>query len=144
VVERAAVLGEARRAVRERSFEHRRKRRLAEVRAPLAAERAAAAAGQPGEDDVVAGRDRRHAGADLLDDARALVAEYHGQRVRRHARNHVPVAVADAARLDADEDLAVARGGQLDLLDAEGLSDPPEDGGAHDLILSRSPGTLAP
>ena len=49
---------------------------LAEVRAAAQALAARAAVGQPAQDHVVAGRDVRDAGPDLLDDARALVTDH--------------------------------------------------------------------
>ena len=54
-----------------------------------------------------------------LDDARALVAEQHGQRVPKTGANDVEVGAADAARVDADERLPRAGLVELELLDAE-------------------------
>ena len=54
-----------------------------------AARVASTAAGEERHHDPVAGRDIRHAGADLFDDARRLVTEQHRQGAR-------PVAVDDA------------------------------------------------
>ena len=95
------------------------------------------------EDHVAAHGHVRDAFADRLDDACALVAEDGGQRVRRGARDHVPVAVADAARRQPNGYFAGSWLGELDLLDAEGPIGLPQDGGAHGPILRPQSGTLA-
>ena len=66
------------------------------------------------------GATERDALADALDDARALVAE-HGRRIARgiSAGGGVEVGVADAAGDQADEHLAGAWLGEIDLLDGE-------------------------
>ena len=71
----------------------------------------------PGATDVTSGPTR-------LDDAGALVPE-HGRRVagRVGARRRVEVGVADAAGDEADEHLARARLGELDLLHDERLAE---------------------
>ncbi len=51
--------------------------------------------------------------ADGLDDAGALVAEQHGQRMAEARLQHVQVGVADAGRLEPDDHLA--RPGLVDL-----------------------------
>ena len=81
-------------------------------RARVAARRA------PRDHDAIAGRDGGHALADLLDDSSALVAEQDRKRQAPAARlDHVQVAVADAACLDAHLHLARARRIERDLLD---------------------------
>ena len=74
--------------------------------------------------DVVAGRERADAVADLLDDARSLVAE-HRRRVAGGVGTgrRVQVGMADAARDEAYENLAGLRLGQIDLLDLERLTE---------------------
>ena len=65
--------------------------------------------------DVVARLHERHAGADPLDDARALVPEHAGRVARGvGARRGVEVGVADAARDEAHQHLAGLRLGQVD------------------------------
>ena len=59
--------------------------------------------------------------ADGLDDAGALVAEQHRERMVVAGSHDVEVGVADAGGLDPDASLARARLVQLDLLDAEVL-----------------------
>jgi hypothetical protein len=79
---------------------------------------------------MVAGFDRRHVLADLLDDAGALVAE-HGRCITRWigSGGRVQVGVADAARDEPDERLARLRLRQVDLLDGERLPELLEDCG---------------
>src|SRR5436190_11769565 len=73
-------------------------------------------------DHMVARRERRDAGPDDLDDARALVPE-HARRVaaRVGAGRRVEIGVTDAAGDDADQRLARFRSLQLDVLDDERL-----------------------
>ena len=70
-------------------------------------------------------------GADLLDDAGAFVSEHRRQRHRQIARDHVQVAMADAARPEADEHLVGAWCSQGERFDADGVTDGIHDGGAH-------------
>ena len=81
---------------------------------------ALAALGREERDHVIAGLERRHALAEALDDAGALVAE-HGRRVTRRvgAGGRVEVGVADAARNEPDENLARLRLGEIELLHRE-------------------------
>ena len=81
---------------------------------------------------MVAGRDARHALADLLDDPRALVPE-HGGGVAGGigATGGVEVGVADAAGREAHEHLTGSRPVELDLLDDERLGELLENGGAN-------------
>ena len=92
---------------------------------------ALAALGREERDDVVAGRDRRDAVADALDDACALVAE-HGRRVAGGvgAGGGVEIRVADAAGDEPDERLSRLRLGELDLLHRQRRSELLQDGGA--------------
>ena len=91
----------------------------AAARIAAQARRTGVAAGRaPRDHDAVAGCDRGHALADLLDDSGALVAEQDRERQSPAARlDHVQVAVADPAGLDAH--LHLARPGRIerDLLD---------------------------
>ena len=138
MADRLAVQREARRAVREVALVLLLADREAEVRAVAAAVDALAALRREERDDVIAGRERRDALADLLDDAGALVPE-HGRRVagRIGARGGVEIGVADAAGDEAHEHLAGARLGQLDLAHDERLPELLEDGGS-DLHQTRS------
>ena len=75
-------------------------------------------------DHAVAGRDAGDAVADLLDDARALVAE--DRRCvsgRVGAGRRVQVGVADPARLEPHEHLTRLRLGELDVRDVERLTE---------------------
>ena len=88
------------------------------------------------EDDVVAGHDVGDACADLLDDARRLVAEHHGKRRRPVPVHDVPVAVADARGLHLHAGLAGARALLGQIHDLEGRVCLEEDGSFHGLFLS--------
>ena len=105
--------------------------RDAPVRPAAAAVDALAALRGEERDDVVAGLDERHALADALDDARALVPE-HARHVsgRVGARGGVQVGVADAARSEPHEHLALLRLREIDLVDDERLPEFLEHGGA--------------
>ena len=73
--------------------------------------------------DVVALLQRGHAGADIDDDARALVAEdRREQPFRIGAGAGEFVGVADAGRLDLDQHLAGFRPVEIDRLDDEGVA----------------------
>ena len=80
---------------------------------------------------MVARRHGRYALADLLNNARSLVAEDYGNRVRRRPLDDVPVAVADPACAQAHRDLATTGRGELDVLHGESLADRVEDGRQH-------------
>ena len=80
---------------------------------------------------MVARRDVRDVGPDLLDDARALVTDYGRHRAGVDPLRGVQVGVANAARDHADQDLAGARGVELELLHDERLPELVEDGGSH-------------
>ena len=104
----------------------------AQVGARADAVLALAALGAEQRDHAVALAHQRHAPADLLDDARALVAQ-HGGRVARRvgAGGGVQVGVADAAGLQAHQHLALLGLGQLHLLDHQRLTELLQDCGAH-------------
>ena len=77
---------------------------------------------------MVARREADHAGTDLLDDSRALVAEDDGERRRMDALRDMQVGMADAARRHADGQLACLRRIELEVLDDERLPERMEDG----------------
>ena len=80
---------------------------------------------------MIALHDRRHAGPDVDHDSRALVAEDRGKEpLRIGAGQGEFVGVADAGRLDLDQDLAGARPIEIDLGHFERLSGGDGDGGA--------------
>ena len=82
--------------------------------------------------------------ADLDDDAGALVAEDRREEALRiGARERELVGVADAGRLDLDQDLAGLRAFELDGLDRERLAGGEGNGGA-DVHRQASPGRGAP
>src|SRR5262249_47440998 len=92
---------------------------LAEVRVAGVAVPAGAAVRHPVEDDVVAGLDALDARADLLDDARPLVAEDAGQWHRQVTGDRVQIAVTHAARAEANEDLSLPWIADRERLDGE-------------------------
>ena len=95
--------------------------RLAE-RGPARFARAAVpAARHERRDDVVADLQVGDARAELLDDARALVAEHHRQRPRPVAVDHREVGMAEADRAHLQQHLARARRVELDVGDLERL-----------------------
>jgi hypothetical protein len=101
---------------------------------------ALAALGREERDDVIARRHHRHPRADSLDDAGAFVAEDAGRVAGRVlARCRVEIGVADAARCEADEDLALLRLSEVELLDDERLTELLEDCGAD---LHRAPSAV--
>src|SRR5262245_4529305 len=94
----------------------------------MTAGQADAASWCPAENDVIAGLDLRHIGADLAHDPGSLVTEHdrraHGPLISRR----VKVAVAHAGRFDFDEDFAGPRRIELGLLDRHRLAAFPENG----------------
>src|SRR5581483_11108531 len=100
------------------------------------------ARGRPGERDVVARPHARDAGPDGLHDAGALVAEDGRAGRRRGAVDRVLVGVADPARPQAHEHLAVARLGEVELGDVLLAADLFEDRRANPHATGRLP--LAP
>ena len=111
----------------------------AEGRPSSLAELAAAAGGPEEHDDVVAGSHRGDSGADLFDDAGALMAEDAGERDGQIAVHEVVVAVADAGGRDPDQDLPMARPVELDLLNPQRLFGLVKD---HSLHSSSPPESL--
>ena len=67
-----------------------------------------------------------------LDRPRTLVAEQNRQRVVEARANDVQVGVADAARLDPDEDFLGARRRQLDVLERIAPELAQDDAAIHD------------
>ena len=123
VVERLAAGGEPGAAVGHHAPALGDADSLAQVRLARHAELALAALRRVERDDVVAGRDGRYAGADILDDRAALVAE----DGREHplgvgAGQRVGVRVADAGGDVSDEDFALLRPFDVDLFDLEWLA----------------------
>src|SRR5206468_1322815 len=92
---------------------------------------AAAAGGHPGEHDLVAGCESHDAFADLLDYARAFVAEHAGQLRRQDSGDERPIGMANPSRDQANAHLVAARAFERDLLDANGLVALVADGGLH-------------
>ena len=129
MTDRLAARREPRRPVRQVALVLLLANREAEVRAVASAVDALAALRREERDDVIADGERADAVADLLDDARALVPE-HGRRVPRRvgAGRGVQIGVAHAARDEANEHLARARLGELDLAHDERRSELLEDG----------------
>ncbi len=75
---------------------------------------------------------RRHAGADIDDDAGAFVAENRGkQALRIGARERELVGVADAGGFDLDQHFAGARAVELDGGDFERFAGGERDGGTN-------------
>jgi hypothetical protein len=101
---------------------------------------ALAALGGEERDDVVARGDEGDVLADLLDHARALVAE-HGRRVagRVDAGRRVEVGVADAAGHEAHQHLAALGVVELDFLDDERLAEGLEHRCAHSHAARSAP-----
>ncbi len=81
-----------------------------------------ATARRENEDDGVADRDVGDAGADLCDDARALMADDHRQRPRPHALDRREIGMAQPRRLDLDQHLAGARPFEVECLDPQRLA----------------------
>ena len=126
--DRLAVAGEPRGAVGQVALVLLLADRDAEVRLRAAAVHALAALGREQRHDAVAGATERHALADRLDRAAALVAE-HRRRVARRvgAGRRVEVGVADAAGEQAHEHLAGTGPGELDVLHGQGRPELLED-----------------
>ena len=121
VMERLAAERKAAGAIGHQALALRRADRRAEVGLARQARLALPALGRVERNHVIALLERRHAGADVDHDARALVAEDRRKealRIRAGAR--VFVGVADAGRLDLDQHLARLGGSEIDRLDGEG------------------------
>jgi hypothetical protein len=91
------------------------------------------------QDDVVALFDPGDLGPDLDHDAGAFVARDDRSGEGDVAGDEVVVGVAEPGRGELDQDLALLRGVELDLLDLVRLVDSVEDGGLdlHVLLLRR-------
>ena len=87
---------------------------------PRHALRAIAAEHRQAADDVVAGLHVGHLLADFLDDAGGLMPEHRGRGIRIEAVDEMQVAVAHAAGDGLEQNFAVLRLVDLDVLD--GLS----------------------
>ena len=107
---------------------------------------AAARVAEPGHGDAVADRHLRDAGAELLDDADALVAGDEGRRRldRPVAVRRMDVGVAETRRLDPDEDVARAGNRRLDLLEPQRLGERVHDCRLHQgrCLAARDAGAL--
>ena len=113
---------------------------VAEVGAADGAEVAVAAVGHEGQDDVVAGAEGGHLLPDLGDDGGALMAEDGREVDACFAAHEVEVAAADARGGDADLDLVVLGGVELDVLKGEWLTVLVEDRCLHGRLLSTGDG----
>src|SRR5258708_3703836 len=92
---------------------------------------AVAAEDREAADDVIAGLDVGHLFADFFDDAGGLVAEHCWRGVRIEAVNEMEIAMAYAAGDGFDQDFAVLRFIEFDILDTERQIGPVENGGFH-------------
>ena len=80
---------------------------------------------------MIAGLHVSHLFADFLDNAGSLVTEHCGGRVRVEAVDEMQVAVTYAAGDGFDQDFAVLRFVEFDVLDTERQLGPVENGGFH-------------
>src|SRR2546428_4294263 len=86
----------------------------------------------PPQHDAISRRHGGDAAAHGFHDSRSFVAEQHGQWVRPARFDDVEIAVADPARFDPDEHLALARGVDLDLFEVETADLAQNDAAIHD------------
>src|SRR5260370_20322643 len=120
---------------------------VADRLAPGGAVTADAAVRNEGADDVVTGLHPCHARPHLLDDPGALVAKDHRQACLEVPVRDVDVGVAQARVQVADQNLAVLRPVQVELLDLDALTRLVDDGclGLHRLSFGwLTPLTLPP
>lgn len=110
---------------------HDQRAEVAEVLPAGRAPPATAARRDERPDDVVAGLERGHPRADLLNDPCALVPTDDGQHRGRVTGSRMVVRVAQARRLPGDQDLAIARSVQVDLFDTPVLMGTPENSAVH-------------
>src|SRR5207245_404212 len=94
------------------------------------------AARVPRADDVITGSHQRHAGADGLHQAGALVAEHDRHGIDELTLDHLEVGVAETAGPELHQHVVGPERLQRQTLDDEGLADlvehgGPERGGAH-------------
>ena len=81
--------------------------------------------------DMIARGNARHAWPDVHDDTGSLVPQYDRVGIHGHRSiDQMVVRVAQAARLDLDQHLALARPGDLDFIDLEGAVRPEANRGA--------------
>ncbi len=108
---------------------------VADRLAPGGAVAADAAVRDERADDMVTGLHPGHARPNLLDDPGALVAEHHRQACLEVPVRDVDVGMAQARVQVADQDLAVLRAVQVELLDLDALARLVDDGclGLHRL-----------
>ena len=131
VIDRLALVAEARGAVRHQALALRGADRGAEIGLLAQAAFALAAFRRVERDDVIAGLHGGDARADLADDAGALMAEDRGEDAFAvEAVERVGVGVADAGRLDLDQHFAGLRAFEIELDDLERLLGFEGDGGA--------------
>ncbi len=131
VEDRLLADGEAARAVGHQALPLGGADRRAEIGLAGQARGTLPAFGRVERDDVIALGDARDALADVDDDSRPLVTENGWeQSLGIGARQGEIVGVADAARLDLDENLALARAIEVDLHDFKRLAGGDGDGGA--------------
>src|SRR5439155_24365945 len=108
-------------------------RALALARQPTCAHRALAAGGVPAEDDAVARRDVLDARAHGFDRAGTLVSEQDRKRMTPAVLlGDVQIGVTDAARLDANGDLAGLRLVDDDLLERDRARGGQDDAAIHE------------
>src|SRR6266702_7664208 len=80
--------------------------------------------------DMIARGNARHARPDVHDDTGPLVPQYDRVGIHGHRSiDQMVVRVTQAARLDLDQHFALARPGDLDLIDLEGAVQPDADCG---------------
>jgi hypothetical protein len=79
---------------------------------------------------MIARGDARYPGSHLYDDTGPLVSQYERVRVHGHRSiDQVIVRMTQTGSLDLDQHLALARAGDLDFIDLEGLIQPDADCG---------------
>src|SRR5580700_3999054 len=96
---------------------------LADVGPPVDTFAAVPAVGKPGEQDVIAGLEAADARAEVLDDARPLVAEDHREQGWVDSLDDMEVGMADPARRHPNAHLALPRRIELELLDHKRLTE---------------------
>src|SRR6185369_15401723 len=122
VVDRLALVAEARRAVRHHALALGRADRGAKIGLLAEAAFALAAFRRVERNHVIACLDRRHARPDLADDARTFMTENRRKdSFAVEAVERVGIGVTDSGRFYLDEDLTGLRAVQIDLDDFERL-----------------------
>jgi hypothetical protein len=118
VVDDLAILAEASPPREQRSGAVGHGTGLAQRRASLRAWAAMSATGHEYEHHVIAALEIGDAFANLFHHPRRLVSERHWHRARPVAVNHGQIGVAQACRANPDQDFAMLRALQLDLLNS--------------------------